>query len=52
VTIAPIRSIDGGEATLDLTQVDKRPDWTSTGADSGATPADRIDQRVTRRTTP
>jgi nucleotide-binding universal stress UspA family protein len=41
-TIAPIRDIVGGRATLDLSQLDKQPDWSFDDTDSGATPAARL----------
>ncbi len=43
--VAPIVSIVDDEAQLDASHLDKQPDWTTDGDDSGATPADRLDAR-------
>lgn len=42
VTIAPIEDLVGGRVTLDTRQLDKQPDWSYGGSDSGATPAARL----------
>jgi NADH:ubiquinone oxidoreductase subunit F (NADH-binding) len=42
VTIAAIRSLDGGRATIDVDHRAKQPDWTFEPVDSGRTPAERL----------
>ncbi|WP_426571401.1 NADH-ubiquinone oxidoreductase-F iron-sulfur binding region domain-containing protein [Aquihabitans sp. McL0605] len=46
VQIAEIARIDDDEAVLDAGQATKQPDWSHHDTDSGAAPADRIDQRA------
>jgi len=43
--IAPIVDLQGEEVVLDDNQATKQPDWTHGSEDSGAAPADRINQR-------
>jgi NADH:ubiquinone oxidoreductase subunit F (NADH-binding) len=45
VPIVPIADIVGGEVVLDLTELEKQPDWTYSAIYSGQSPADRVDQR-------
>jgi hypothetical protein len=47
--IAPIVDIDGDRAVLDEQHVAKQPDWTFDTTYSGASPADRIDERAAYR---
>ena len=44
--IAPIVDLQGEVVVLDESQATKQPDWTHGAEDSGAAPADRIDQRA------
>jgi NADH:ubiquinone oxidoreductase subunit F (NADH-binding) len=46
VQIAEIDHLDGDDVVLDPDQETKQPDWTHDEVDSGAAPADRIDQRA------
>jgi hypothetical protein len=43
--VAPIVELADGRAQLDADHADKQPDWTVGAEDSGASPADRIDER-------
>jgi NADH:ubiquinone oxidoreductase subunit F (NADH-binding) len=43
--VAPIVELADGRAQLDTDHADKQPDWTLGAEDSGASPADRIDER-------
>lgn len=47
--IVPMTGVVEEQAVLDLREVDKQPDWTYAAADSGKSPADRIDQRAAGR---
>jgi NADH-quinone oxidoreductase subunit F len=44
--IVPIVDIVDGRAVLDEDELRKQPDWTYDETDSGASPADRIDERM------
>ncbi len=50
ITIAALRDLDGDRATVDESHRNKRPDWSYDEEFSGQWPADRLDQRVTTRT--
>ena len=42
VLIAPLKTLEGGVATVDDAHAAKQPDWTTDDVDSGATPAERL----------
>jgi NADH-quinone oxidoreductase subunit F len=45
VVIAPLLSLDGGQATIDERHAGKQPDWTYDETDSGKVPAERLADR-------
>jgi NADH:ubiquinone oxidoreductase subunit F (NADH-binding) len=42
VVIAPLVSLDGGQATIEERHASKQPDWTYEAVDSGKVPAERL----------